>query len=126
MTEKNARRWMFGIGLLAGGVAGYLLNSDKGREVRRKAADTATEYGEKATVFAKEKAEMLNENFHTMVDKGEKMVNDFSGRFQEKWRKTAATAEELLDEVEGTFRKGLEKARRRVKENTRELEERHN
>ena len=73
------------VGIAAGAVAGYYLNSDKGREQRKNAAAKAKELNEnlKATTseyvdLAKEKLDTAKDNFATVKESAKQSVAYFA------------------------------------------------
>ena len=117
-SSKQNQNWKFGFGLLAGALAGYWLNSDHGRRVRREVKDTAAEYGEKATAYVKEQASAVSEAANEYYQQGMSAVQSakeaFTNTAESELDRVAAEAQAAVDEAESSMKKGFEKARKAI------------
>jgi len=80
MSREKDRLLGLGIGLIAGGAIGYWLNSEQGKEARQKATEKASEYGQMATDYARENANMLQEKADNTLESGKKYVEKVAAR----------------------------------------------
>lgn len=125
MSKKNDNRLAIALGLIAGGVAGWWLNSEKGRKVRAAAAEKANEVGtqvvEKATVVGNqvtEKAQDQISNLSTSVkqvaNKGQRLAAQASESIKSTISNVANNANDTVDTTENAFVDGTEEAKRKV------------
>ena len=70
MENSNNSNWKLAVGVLAGAIAGYWLNSDKGRRVRSELQDTATQYGNQAVTYVKDQANTVGQVANDYYQKG--------------------------------------------------------
>ena len=84
VNKSNRRGLYFILGLAAGAAAGWYLNSDRGRKIRRESAETIGEWSEKAA-----------ENAQEFVEKSKSYAEDIATRFQ----RTAHDAEEMAEDM---------------------------
>ena len=82
--RSNRRGLFFALGIAAGAVAGWYLNSDKGRRIRSESAKVIDELSDKAV-----------ENAHTILEKSRDYADELTSKFQ----KSAEEAEELNEDV---------------------------
>jgi gas vesicle protein len=115
-NESNTSGWIFLAGLATGAVVGYLLNTDKGRQLRTEAATKAVEYGEQARTVAQDKWSSASSTVNSIVEKGKAYAADVSSKLQERLSSATATAKQTADEAESSFQKGANKAKARVNE----------
>lgn len=100
MKESSKVLVGLGIGIIAGGVAGYFLSSEEGREFQRKTKAQLNQVGEDVK-------KIVTENREVAKNWASKVANEM----QQKVSKTAETAEEITEEVSDSFQSGIEKAR---------------
>lgn len=115
-NESNHSGWIFLAGLATGAVVGYLINSDKGRQMRHEAAVKANEYSEEARHYAQDSWSSATSTVNSIIEKGKAYAADVSARLQEKISSASNTAQESVDEAESSFQKGAKKAKNRVNE----------
>ncbi|HPN71422.1 MAG TPA: YtxH domain-containing protein [Saprospiraceae bacterium] len=103
------------VGIAAGAVAGYYLNSDKGREQRKNAAAKAKELNEnlKATTseyvdLAKEKLDTAKDNFATVKESAKQSVADFASNVK-------STINSKVSEASDEIVKGMKEAESSVR-----------
>jgi len=136
MTDRKDRTRVgiaLGIGIIAGSALGLYLNSDKGRKARKVASNKINEFGDKASVMARENAERIskiaNEKAHQFtdgvahtVDRSRKWVDDVSGRIVERMAHNEEEAEEVVEETESPVKSGMSKARRKIDKKAKDLQ----
>lgn len=84
-----------GLGAIAGGAAGYYLNSNKGREQRQKAADSLKEQSAKAAGYVGD-----------LTSKVKSTAADIASKAQEAFATTASKAKEVAVEAKKTYSNG--------------------
>ncbi len=93
-----------GLGALAGGIAGYYLNSDKGRKARKNAAKSIKETAKEAT-----------EKINVMADTAQAAISDFAGQAKNYMSDITNSADAAFDKVKENFEKGKEAAKAKAK-----------
>jgi gas vesicle protein len=84
-NRSNRRGLYFILGLAAGAAAGWYLNSDRGRKVRRESAEAIGEWSEKAA-----------ENAQQFVDKSKSYAEDLASKFQRNAQDAQEMAEDMI------------------------------
>lgn len=115
-NESNNSGWIFLAGLATGAVVGYLLNTDKGRQIRSDAAQKAVEYGEQARTIAQKSWETTSETVNSILGKGKEYASEVSSKLQERIGSASQSAKEAVEGAETAFQKGANKAKSRVNE----------
>ncbi|MCB0562047.1 MAG: YtxH domain-containing protein [Phaeodactylibacter sp.] len=118
---SNNRR-LFGFGILTGAAIGYWLNTDKGKAFRKDVATMVGEYSDEISALAKDNALKLGSNFSTAMEDGQTWVSGAKGKLKTSIHELADTVDHTVDEVAEKLETGLEKARKKVNENTARLE----
>jgi gas vesicle protein len=104
-----------------GGVAGYYLNSAEGRKMQKKMKKEATK-------MRKEMAKSIEAGKEQMVNKVNHMADYTKGKVNELKTSLADTLESAVDtteELKSKFESGVDKARAKVKEQTRKMRDVH-
>lgn len=103
---KNSSKILLamGFGALAGGIAGYYLNSDKGRKARKNAEKSIKETAKEAT-----------EKINMMADTAQSAINDFAGQAKNYMSDISNSADAAFDKVKESFEKGKEAAKAKAK-----------
>ena len=115
-TESNNSGWIFLAGLATGAVVGYLINSDKGREVRNDAADKVVEYGEQAKSFAVDKYSSAASAVNNIIDKGKNYASEVSAKLQERIKSGSDEAQGAVEDAETAFQRGANRAKNQLRE----------
>lgn len=110
-TESNNSGWIFLAGLATGAAVGYLINTDKGRQLRNEAADKATEYGTQARDYAQEKFSSAASTVSEILEKGKAYAAEVSTKLQERIKSGADAAQEKVEETENAFQRGANRAK---------------
>jgi gas vesicle protein len=105
MKDSSKILLAMGLGTIAGGIAGYYLNSDEGRHQRKVAAKAA----KKRKAEASAKIEEVTEQAKTVI-------NDLSAKAKDYIAQVSNKAEETMDEAQSSFQKGMEKAKNKAKQ----------
>lgn len=113
-NESNNSGWIFLAGLATGAVLGYLVNSDKGREVRTEATNKALELSEQARTVAQDKWSTAASTVNSIIEKGKAYASDVSSKLQSRISSSADAAEEAVDHAESAFQQGANKAKAHV------------
>lgn len=119
-TESNSSKsgWIFLAGLATGAVVGYLINSDKGRQVRNEAATKAVEYGGQARDFAQEKVATAASTVSSILEKGKAYAAEVSAKLQEKIKSASEDGQAMVQDTETAFQQGANKAKNNLREIT--------
>ncbi len=116
-TESNNNSgWIFLAGLATGAVVGYLINSDKGRQVRHEAATKVVEYGGQARDFAQEKAASAASMVSSIIEKGKTYAAEVSAKLQERIKSSSENAQDVVEDTETAFQQGANKAKNHLRE----------
>ncbi len=113
---------MFGLGVLAGAVIGYWLNTEKGKAVRRQANDKVNEFGQVASQYVKENAAQLKETATSTLEQGQQIVNNLTTQAKDTINNAADTAEDRLDTANSSLQNGISKASRKIEAETEKLQ----
>ena len=122
MNDQKNKTWIglaFGFGILAGGALGLYLNSDRGRKFRKEASKQVNEFGEKASVVAREKAHQFTDGVAHTVERSRQWVDEVSDRIVERMKHAEETAEDIVED-------GMKKAKRTIAKKSKALEEKLN
>ena len=115
-TESNNSGWIFLAGLATGAVMGYLINTDKGREVRSEAANKALEYGEQAKSYAVDKYSNAASTVSNIIDKGKSYAAEVSAKLQERIKSGSEEAQSAVEDAETAFQRGANRAKSQIRE----------
>ncbi len=135
MANRTKEKIALGLGILAGGLLGYWLNSDQGREVRTDVADKANEYGEKAKAQAdeistnlnkqakelsnnlNEQAKQLTDNINNAVEQSRSYISQASDTVRSQMQVAGAKANEASTD----FQAGVDYAIKNIQKQAKEL-----
>jgi gas vesicle protein len=106
MSKRTNEKVALGLGLIAGGLVGYWLNSDQGREVRTDVADKASDYSEKA----KEQAENLSQNLNQQATQISDRLNTQAQHLSENLNRTVEQGRNYLNQATETVRSQFQSA----------------
>jgi gas vesicle protein len=115
-TENNNNGWIFLAGLATGAVVGYLVNSDKGRQIRSEAATKAVEYGAQARDFAQEKYSSAASTVSNIIEKGRTYASEVAAKLQDRIKSGSEEAQDILEDAETAFQRGAKKAKSNLRE----------
>jgi len=119
MSDQKNQNWKLGFGLLAGALAGYWLNSNQGRRVRKEMQTSAVEYTNQATDYIKTQAENLSSVAGEYIDQGKEAVQHAAhavkGKFTSNVDELADEAGEAVERTEDKLQRGISTARKNVK-----------
>lgn len=115
-TESNNSGWIFLAGLATGAVVGYLINSDKGREVRNEATSKAMEYGEQAKNYAVDKYNNAASTVGSIIEKGKAFASEVSEKLQERIKTGSEEAVTAVEDAETAFQRGANRAKSQLRE----------
>lgn len=115
-TESNNSGWIFLAGLATGAVVGYLINTDRGREVRKEAATKAVEYGEQAKSFAADKYSSAASTVGSIIEKGKAYATEVSTNLLERIQRGSEEAQGAVEDAETAFQRGANRAKKKISE----------
>lgn len=112
-TMKNRNKILFGIGLglLAGGAAGYYLASEDGQKMQKKARKKLKDLNAEVQQTLKERSEMISSTLDEVAQNTKSWVNEVSDTVKNKILKTTEMAEDVEEKAHNSFKKGMEKAK---------------
>jgi len=123
---KNNEALEFSLGLLIGGVVGFYLSSDEGREMRHKAVGQIRKVEQEVRTKVSEKTEVVTEKLQDATIDAKHWASDLSETVKEKIGvlkdKMQDEVEETVEEVEEDFESGALKARRVIEERSRTID----
>ena len=106
MSKRTNEKVALGLGLIAGGVLGYWLNSDQGREVRTDVADKAVDYSQKA----KEQTDQLSQNLNQQATQISERLNNQAQYLSENLNRTVDQGRSYLAQATETVRSQFQSA----------------
>jgi len=116
-TESNNNSgWIFLAGLATGVAVGYLINSDKGREIRDEAVTKATEYGTQARDYAQDKFHSAATTVSNIIERGKTYAAEVSAKLQERIKSGSEEAQDTLEDAETAFQRGANRAKNHLRE----------
>ncbi|WP_367390465.1 hypothetical protein [Lewinella sp. LCG006] len=119
MSDQKNQNWKLGFGLLAGALAGYWLNSNQGRRVRKEMQTSAIEYTNQATEYIKTQADSLSSTASEYFDQSKEAVQQAAQTVKNKFTSNvddlADQAEEAVEQTETKLKRGISAARKNVK-----------
>lgn len=115
-TESNNSGWIFLAGLATGAAVGYLINSDRGREIRSEAAHKAVEYGGQARDFAQEKIHTATSTVSSIIERGKAYASEVSAHLQERIKSGSEEVKSAMEDGETAFQRGANRAKANLRE----------
>ncbi len=115
-NESNNSGWIFLAGLATGAAVGYLINSDKGRQVRTEAATKVVEYGGQAKDYAQEKVATAASTVSSIIEKGKTYAAEVAAKLQEHIKSGSEEAQGAVEDAETAFQRGATKAKNHLRE----------
>ena len=112
MEERRKKELLFLLGVAMGAAAGYYINSENGRRVRRQATASINDFGVEVKTKAKDQFGHLSHDVSEVVEQGKEYINDLRTRMGKAGSETAKMTKRELD-----------KARKRIRKGVRRLEE---
>ena len=104
----------FGIGFIAAGIAGYMLNSDEGRELQARTRKQIKKLEKDLAKSMKENKELLNEKVNAATKSAKSWSNEIAETVKNKISTATHAAEDAVEEVQDDFQQGMDKARRNM------------
>ncbi len=114
MNDGNKVLIGLGVGLLAGGIAGYFLASEEGQEFQKKTRKQMKKLEADVQKTLKENSELISEKVDAATENAKSWANNFAETAKSKIGKTSDAAEELVEEAQDDFKSGAEKARAKI------------
>ena len=106
-----------GIGLLAGGIAGYLIQSDDGKKMQKKAKKQIAKLNKQAQETLQTQSAAIDSKISELTDKAKSVTNQLVDQFQSGINKMSEASEEVVEEAQTEWQKGIDKAKRIAIEN---------
>ena len=115
-NESDNSGWIFLAGLATGAAVGFLINSDKGRQVRHEAVTKATEYGGQARDFAQEKIATAASTVSSIIEKGKAYASEVSDKLRERIKSGSEEVQGAVEDGETAFQRGANRAKSHLRE----------
>lgn len=129
-NSNSGTKILFGIGLglLAGGAAGYYLASEEGKELRAKASEKFNELEKEVRSTLKEQNEVIASKLNTAAESSNEWIETAKSTAQDKFAaaKTAvedklANISEKAEEVENGYEAGVNRAKAKIEAHKQSL-----
>ncbi|MCB0655724.1 MAG: YtxH domain-containing protein [Saprospiraceae bacterium] len=105
MKDSSKILLAVGFGALAGGIAGYYLNSDQGRDARKKASKEL-----------KKRADEANAKMHDLAEEAKTAINDVADKAKTYLTHASERASDAFAHAKENFEAGVKKAKAHGKE----------
>lgn len=135
MENRNSNRtWLaLGLGLLAGGAAGFYLASDDGKRMRKKVSTNVKNAAEVARKNLQEQGSKLSSQLQQVADNAQSYMKDvaettkqytdeIASKAKNAIAQTSDQAEEEIEEKADSFKKGVNRAKRKINRKLAEVE----
>jgi gas vesicle protein len=119
MKDGNKVLVGLGIGMIAGGVAGYFLASDEGKEFQKKSKKQMKKLQADVKQTLKENSELISEKVDMATENAKTWASEIAETAKSKIVSTSNIAEKLAEEAQDDFKSGAEKARARISKKAR-------
>lgn len=121
-NRKNKSRLGIALSVAAGAVAGWWLNSEKGRKFRKDTAEKAVEIGAEVKETTKEQISNLSSSVKDAANRSQNFVANASDSIKSGLNQLVNSTEETIDEGQNAFKNGSEKAKQKIKQIEKVLE----
>ena len=111
MNDGNRVLIGLGIGLVAGGIAGYFLASEEGQEFQRKTKKKMKRLEADVQRSLKENSTLISEKVDTATESAKSWANNIAETAKAKISNTSDAAEDIVEDAQDDFQSGAEKAR---------------
>lgn len=115
--RKNNNGLLLLLGMAAGAAAGFYLNSDKGRTMRRKTGEQINRWGDDWSDRARNGMSQLSSTVNSAVDRSKEYLEDVGDNVRSRLDNIYQKTESM------TETNGLQKAKKRIQKRLRQLEE---
>jgi gas vesicle protein len=122
-NKNQNSNWKIFLGLAAGAAAGYWLNSNRGRQWRKKNAEWVSETTQNLEEQAKNQFENVKEGVSHIVENARDYASTVGEKAKSQLVDYLDTAEEKMDEAESAVEKGAKIAKRKMSENTAKIKQ---
>lgn len=123
MDRRKKNRIAIALGAVAGAAAGWWLNSDHGRKFRKDTADKAVDASNKLGDSAKEQLSNLSDNLNDIAGQSKEAIAKASEQLQNSVNKLANKTTSKIDTGEDAFKEGADKAKAKLREIEKVLEQ---
>lgn len=112
-NKKNVNRTLLtlGLGLLAGGAAGYYLASDNGKKMRKKLKKQMTQINEQAREKISTELENFSEKLNVVKEKTQETIGALTKSASNQVEDLAEASLNVAETANSKFEKGIKKAR---------------
>lgn len=123
MEDRSKKGLLFLLGVAAGAAAGYYINSEEGKKVRRQAADRVNEFGQEVETRARDQFDQFSSNLNEAVDRSKHYADDVSSNLKSRIDALASRSGKNLKNAEKAYEANMEKAKRKIRKRIRKLEQ---
>ncbi|MEM0993209.1 MAG: YtxH domain-containing protein [Bacteroidota bacterium] len=120
MSDSKKNNGLFWLGLGIGVVAGYLLNSDRGRRIQQDASEKAKVYGQQIKETGQQQVDQLTQNVNKWVQKGQFYAKDLQTLTKSSVDKINPMS---ISAEENAFERGARKAKAAIELQEQQIEQ---
>jgi gas vesicle protein len=113
-SSNNNNTGLFWVGLAVGATVGYLLNSDRGRELQAEAGTKAKVYGSQIKETSQQQLDTLTSNVNTWIEQGQSYAKDLQVMAKDRIDAISTTAKSAISSSENSFQRGADKAKANI------------
>lgn len=113
-NNNSSNTSLFWIGLAVGAGVGYVLNSDKGRELQKEATVKAKVYGNQIKETSQHQIDTLSTNVNKWIEQGQTYAKDLQVMAKDRIDTLASSAKSTVEGTENSFQKGARKAQANI------------
>ncbi|MEM1326560.1 MAG: YtxH domain-containing protein [Bacteroidota bacterium] len=113
-NSSNNNTGLFWVGLAVGATLGYLLNSDRGRELQVEAGTKAKQYGNQIKQTSQQQIDQLSNNVNSWIEQGQTYAKDIQSMTKDRIDTIASSAKSAVGSTENAFQRGANKAKANI------------
>ncbi len=115
MNDRNKTLIGLGLGLIAGGIAGYYLASDDGKKMRKKVSKKISKLDADVRQTLQNQADSISSKLNEMADNTQAFVQDLSETAKNKINSLSSSAEHTVEDAQDSLEAGMNAAKRKMK-----------
>lgn len=120
--RQSKSMWALGIGLIAGGAAGYYLATENGRAFRKKISDQVNNLQEQVRTTVAEKASNLGNTISNAADNAKNWVSGMADKAKETISYASDSTQNTVEEAEDSFKKGANRAKSNLENKSKSVQ----
>jgi gas vesicle protein len=114
MSNNNKTLIGLGLGLIAGGIAGYYLASDDGKKMRKQVKKQISKIDAEMRQTLQTQADTISSKLSEVAENTQSIVNDLSETAKSKLNSFSNTAEDAVDDAQSSFEQGMDTAKKKM------------